>query len=248
MWPAARASLFPNLFFRVMLVFGGPDGPRASKCLDHCLVHLDETLQVLSRDLPVQMQPCACQANGAQCLSAHLCQAREHVLDACRRIGGGMCLRQPCLLSRASRLRSTYPWSGQDVSVRVRGVEHVLGMRGVVFACRAHLDLAHQLVALVSIGKNLVAEGRRAVFLRSARIHILLPLFGRLPYSRHRTSLTMVFFSLLNYCLSACKMLASNTLSLASAWIKRFLKVRSSCRSRSDCSRVTRRSAGNLSG
>lgn len=36
----------------------------------------------------------------------------------------------------------------QDVLIRVRGIEHVLEMRNVVFACRAHLDLASQFVAL----------------------------------------------------------------------------------------------------
>jgi len=33
------------------------------------------------------VQPCACEANGAQRLAAHLCQAREHVLDAGTRLG-----------------------------------------------------------------------------------------------------------------------------------------------------------------
>ena len=73
-----------------MLVCGGPDGPRASECLDPGLLQIDETLQVVSSNLPVQVQPGACQANGAQRLAAHLCQPREHVLDARTRLGDAM--------------------------------------------------------------------------------------------------------------------------------------------------------------
>jgi hypothetical protein len=43
---------------------------------------------------------------------------------------------------------------GQDIPVRVGGIEHVLEMRGVVFACRAYLDLAHQLVALSALAES----------------------------------------------------------------------------------------------
>jgi hypothetical protein len=87
-----RASVVVSrpLFQVVMLVFGGPDAPRASECLDPSLLQIDETLQVVSSDLPVQVQPCACQANRAQRLAAHLCQAREHVLDAGTRLGDAM--------------------------------------------------------------------------------------------------------------------------------------------------------------
>lgn len=153
-----------------MLVFCGPDGPRASECLDPGLLQIDKTLQVVSSDLPVQVQPCACQANGAQRLATDLCQAREHVLDACTRLGNAMIapllslrdrltlaafaldVHAPvlCASSRFA-LAIDIALVGQDVPVRVGGIKHVPEMRGVVFACRAHLDLAHQLVALVSI-------------------------------------------------------------------------------------------------
>ena len=45
----------------------------------------------------------------------------------------------------------------QDVPVRVGSIEHVFEMQGVVFACRALLELAHQLIALVSIGRRLIS-------------------------------------------------------------------------------------------
>jgi hypothetical protein len=91
MCPATRERRrFPTAFQAVLLVFGGPDGPRASECLDPCLLQIDEALQVVSSDLPVQVQPCPCQANGAQRLAAHLYQPRKHVLDACTRLGDAM--------------------------------------------------------------------------------------------------------------------------------------------------------------
>jgi len=81
----AGVVLSQPLFQVVLLVFSNPDGPRASECLDPRLLQIDEALQVVSSDLPVQVQPCACQANGLQRLAAHLSQACEHVLDACTR-------------------------------------------------------------------------------------------------------------------------------------------------------------------
>ena len=72
------------------LVFDGLDGAPASKWLDLGLLQMDETLQIISSGLSVQVQPCACQANGAQRLATHLCQAREHVLDAGTCLGDAM--------------------------------------------------------------------------------------------------------------------------------------------------------------
>ena len=39
---------------------------------------------------------------------------------------------------------------GQDVAIRVGRIKHVFKMRGVVFAGRAHLDFAYQLVSTVT--------------------------------------------------------------------------------------------------
>jgi transposase InsO family protein len=97
----ARIVVSRPLLQVVLPVFGGPVGPRASECLDPGLLQIDETLQVVSSDLPVQVQPCACQANGAQRLAAHLCQAPEHVLDACPCFGDAMIAP---LLGRRDRL------------------------------------------------------------------------------------------------------------------------------------------------
>src|SRR4051794_41986369 len=96
-----------------MLIFCGPHGPRASECLDPGLLQIDQTLQVVSSDLPVQVQPCACQANGAQRLAAHLCQAREHVLDACTRLGDAMIAP---LLGLRDRLTPSSFWLGLCLS------------------------------------------------------------------------------------------------------------------------------------
>jgi hypothetical protein len=211
-----------------MLVFCGPDGPRASECLDPGLLQIDKTLQVVSSDLPIQVQPCACEANGAQRLAAHLRQAREHVLDARTRLGDAMIapllrlrdrltlaafaldVHTPAFFAQSRfALAIDIALVGQDVPVRVGGIKHVLEMQGVVFACRAHLDLAHQLVALVGIGRNLLAEVGLAVFPGPARVHIRLASIGWLPVSQHGPSLTMAFSSLLSDWLGASTTLAS---------------------------------------
>lgn len=75
---------------------------------------------------------------------------------------------------------------GQDVPICVGRVEHFLEMRGVVFAGRAHFDLAYQLVAPVGVGRDLVAEIGLAVLFRPARVRIFLAPFGWLPVGRHR--------------------------------------------------------------
>ena len=84
-----RASMvFSRLFYLVvMLVLCGPDGPRASECLDPGLLQIDKTLQVVSSDLPVQVQPYGCQANRAQGPVTHQCKARGHLLNAGTRLG-----------------------------------------------------------------------------------------------------------------------------------------------------------------
>jgi hypothetical protein len=141
-----------------MLVFGVPHRPRTSECLDPGLLQIDEPLQFISSDLPVQVQPCACEANGVQRLAAQLRQARQHVLDACPCLGNVMiapllgrrdwlvllplcwiCMGQPCLLSLALCSPLTKPLPAR-MSQFVLAVE----IEGVVFTCRAHLDLAHQ--------------------------------------------------------------------------------------------------------
>ena len=93
------------------------------------------------------------------------------MLDACTRLGEAMIAP---LLSRRDRLalaaialnvhtpalfaQSRFALAidsapvSQDVPVRVSGIEHVPKMQGVMFACRAYLDLAQQPVALVGIG------------------------------------------------------------------------------------------------
>jgi len=51
---------------------------------------MDETLQVISSDLLVQMQLRECKANEAQCLAAHLCQTRGHMLNFYMRFSDAM--------------------------------------------------------------------------------------------------------------------------------------------------------------
>ena len=55
-----------------------------------------------------------------------------------------------------------------------------------MFAGRAHLDFAHQLVALVGVGRHFVAEVGLVMLLGLARVEVLLAALGRLPVERHR--------------------------------------------------------------
>jgi transposase len=73
---------------------------------------------------------------------------------------------------------------GINVAAGVGGIDHLFKVQRVVFAGGA--DLANDLVALVGVGRELVAEVGLAVLLGPARLDILLAPFGRRPISRHR--------------------------------------------------------------
>lgn len=163
--------------------FYGPGGPRASERLYPDLLQVEKALRIIRSHLPIQVQRGACQADGAQRLPAHLRHAGKHVLDSRTCFGDAaiaslLCIgdwfvlaalaldvHPPALLAQSSfTLAVDISFVGQDVPVRVDSVEHVLEMLGVVFAGRAHLDLAYQLVAFVGVDRDLVAEIGLAVF------------------------------------------------------------------------------------
>lgn len=212
----AEAAPFLGLFLQAsVLDFGGPDGLRASERLDPGLLQIDEALQVVCSYLPVQVQRGARQADRTQGLPTHLRQAGEDMLDAGAGLGDAavaallglgdrlvlaalaLNLHPPALLAQPRfTLAIDIALVGQDVPICVGRVEHVLEMRGVVFAGRAHFDLAYQLVALVGVGRDLVAEIGFAVLLRPARVRIFLAPLGWLPVGRHRAFADQGFFFL----------------------------------------------------
>lgn len=73
-----------------------------------------------------------------------------------------------------------------DAAASVGRVGHLFNVQGIVFAGGADLDLANELVTLVSVGRQLVAEVRLVMFLGPTRYDILLAAFGRPPLGRHR--------------------------------------------------------------
>ena len=72
-----------------------------------------------------------------------------------------------------------------EVAAGVGGVEHVLKMHRIVLRSRADLDLANQLVTLVGVDGELVAESGLAVLFRPGGVHVLLPALGGLPADGH---------------------------------------------------------------
>lgn len=76
-------ALFHGLFNASVAKSGSPVGTRASECLGSGRFQVIQTLQIVGLNFPVQVQRGPCPANRSQCLAAHLCQAGEHVLNAC---------------------------------------------------------------------------------------------------------------------------------------------------------------------
>ena len=75
---------------------------------------------------------------------------------------------------------------GIHIPACVGGVEHVVEVLAVVRARRVGLDLADELVFLVDVDRELVAEVALAVFLGPGRVEVLLAPLGGLPVGRHR--------------------------------------------------------------
>ena len=175
--------LFVARFVAASLNSRCPDALRASERLDPGLLQVDQTPQVVGRDLPVQLQRGARQTDRAQRLAAQLRQSGEHVLHASAGLSDAFVapllgsrdglapatlalnMHAPTLLAQP-RLALTIDIAlvGQDIAAGVAPIEHVLEVQGVMLAGRADLDLADQLVALVGLGRDLVSEVGLAMF------------------------------------------------------------------------------------
>lgn len=75
-------------------------------------------------------------------------------------------------------------------------IQYIDQMKRVGFAGIAHLHVAGQFVPAIHTDRQLVAEVRFAMFLRPARLDILLPALGRFPLDRRCSLLDdFLFFS-----------------------------------------------------
>jgi len=84
---------------------------------------------------------------------------------------------------------------GIHIPACVGGVEHVVKVLAVVRARRVCLDLADELVFLVDVDRELVAEVALAVLLGPGGIEVLLAPLGGLPVGRHRALLDQGFLN-----------------------------------------------------
>src|SRR5690606_1528027 len=147
-------------------------------------------------------------ADGAQQLATHLLEGAEHVLDPGARFGDALVTPLLALGQRLvalafpldlipeallfepgfTRLGRVAP-VGIDIPARVGGIEDVVEVLAVVRTCRVGLDSANDLVFLVDVDRELVAEVTLAVLLRPGRVDVLLAPLRRLPDGGHRTLL-----------------------------------------------------------
>lgn len=67
-------------------------------------------------------------------------------------------MRQPSLMSSASRSPSIQPLSAQNAKADIGRIKHRFKVKRVVFAGGADVDFANKLVTLVGAGRELVAE------------------------------------------------------------------------------------------
>jgi hypothetical protein len=151
--------------------------------------------------------------------SRHLRHASKHAPDAQMCLGDAAITSMLCIgdwLVLAARFLGMDPpalfahsRSSLAVTVRLGRIEHVLEMRGVVFADRACLDLAYQLVAFVGIGRVIIAKiGVAVLFAQRAAVPSRRHLAGS-QSAGIGPSPTWIFSSLFSNCLDACIMLAS---------------------------------------
>ena len=157
--PSAEVAVFPAAPGLLLSVLGSLDGLRTSEGLDSGLLQIDQALQIVGSDFPVQLQCGARQANRAQSLAAHLRQRAKHMLDAHAGLGdaviaaqlgcGGrlvlaalaLDLHAPALFAQPRfALTINIVLVGQDVAVRIVRIEHVFKVQCVVFTGRAYLD------------------------------------------------------------------------------------------------------------
>src|SRR5690606_3075558 len=158
---------------------------RASEGLDSGLPEVDQSLQVVAGGHHRHREARPRLADGAQQLATHLLEGAEHVLDPGARFGDALVTPLLALGQRLvalafpldlipeallfepgfTRLGRVAP-VGIDIPARVGGIEDVVEVLAVVRTCRVGLDSANDLVFLVDVDRELVAEVTLAVLLR----------------------------------------------------------------------------------
>ena len=181
-------------------------GPlRASEGLDSRLLEVHQPLQVVAGRHHRHRKVRAPLSDGTDQLAAHLLDAREHVLHSGTRLGdavvapllklgkGLVAVPLPLdLITIAVILEPALPVCAGvasvriDIAARVAPVDERIEVLAVMDAGRISLEFADDLVLLVHVDRELVAEVVLAVLLRPGGIRILLAPFGWLPVSRHR--------------------------------------------------------------
>ena len=185
---------------------------RSERCQTACL-QKHEPFQVVACSLEVQGKGDADDTHAAHQLAAHVCQRAEDMFDTGARCGdaavtlflrigdarGGasfaLDVHAPAFLFQ---LRLPFGCGvaaiGIDIAAGVGAVQQRLEHRRVGHGGMRDGYFAHQLVALVHAGVQLVAEVALAVLLCPTRIDILLRALVRLPAQRHRAFLDAVGF------------------------------------------------------
>src|SRR5574340_912982 len=184
-------------------------GPfRASEGLDSGLPEVGQPLQVVAGGHHRHRKARPRLTDGAQQLAAHLLDGAEHVLDPGARLGDTLVtpllalgqrlvalalpldpVAEAVLLQPGLTPLGRVAPVGIDVPTRVARIEDVVEVLAVVRARRVGLDPADDLVLLVDVDRELVAEVALPVLLRPGRVDVLLAPLRRLPVGRHRTLL-----------------------------------------------------------
>ena len=168
----------------------------ASKGLDSGFSEIDQPLQVVAGDHHRHRKARPRLTDGAQQFATHLLDGAEHVLDPRTRLGNTLVatllalgqrlvtLALPLdLVAKALLLQPDFTFPGRvapvsiDVPTRVACIEDIVKMLAVVRAGRVGLDLADDLVLLVDIDRQLVAEVALATLLRPGGVDVLLAPF-----------------------------------------------------------------------
>lgn len=101
-------------------------------------------------------------------------------------------LRRSCASDSALSFQAVFTLAidvalvGIDVAAGVARINHRFKVQGIVLAGGADLDLANELVALVGISRELIAEVGLAVLPGPAGVDVLLAPLRGLPVGRHR--------------------------------------------------------------
>lgn len=182
---------------------------RASESLDSGLQEIDQPLQVVAGRHHRHRKICLRLADGAQQFAAHLFERSEHMLDPCTRLGDAFVApllafgqRLVALALRLDLVSEAVIFQpgvtslrrvalvGIDSAARVARVEDVVKVLAVVRA--GGLDLADDLVLLVDVDRELVAEVALVVLLGPRGGGVLLAPIRRLSVGGHAVELMVL--------------------------------------------------------